>query len=922
MSTSSETLLAKALYDNVAETPDELAFKRGDVLSILEQDANGLEGWWLCSFRGKQGIAPGNRLKLLSGMTENGYSENMYQTPPSTNKNWHRRSWDVISNQVVTPVRHGDIFQFNTPPQHDYDVPPVRHSRGNSIDRTIPEMEMNYDTPPSMKNFAENNMPGFAVYDTPPSAQKDGRSMSYNSSGGDDVYDVPQPSSNRSSIASNISHLSNESTMTVSTSSASNKSRGGKNSGPHSTCDSARSSMDITPQDFYDVPPSQPSAVYHLKQPSADSGLDLYDSPPKVRTVLEDLPDYDVPKSDSPVSKPKKSNGKFIQFGESAYDVPDGKPIEHDIDDVYDVPKNNAIVKKGDKSLLCNIQENSKPDQLELMKCEGSGGVYDIPPQVTRDSILSSRSDSSDSTDGQRVSGCSLGSRDSDIPIYDELPLDLDAAMDLMVKLQQDVQKSTTKLSSFVSSTWRKRENLESKLYGIKIACNGVKQTFEEFLDFAQGTLANSARLPDRKLIHKLHKQLNPLQQTLLQIKICITNLDENNWQVSRLVSDDPAKNDDLGKIANISKDLTIDVRKLVSIIHGNSSLLFRRAKDGTPLKRDGHLESCSTPHSKPPLRQKLNSTPKPVLTPERVSDVQQRPLPLPPGKERPLPPTPLKVTTAHSVEGLTKPVTENEDEAKQVSEVLKSLNIEVKDQKSCNEEDILDEYDYVALEAKDAEDHQKNLLRDLEQEKRKAVIHEDLDDKPVKESSVPELCPLKSLTDIQNSLSEDQDISDEMESVKTPVNRNFVIDPANCIPNMIKLDPNDKQVLNFYSGQLDTHTTLLNNAIDAFFNCIECGQGPKIFISHSKFVVVSAHKLVYIGDNLHKNLMHNEVKTKIMHCANHLCDALKLTVKATKTAALQFPSVPVVQEMVDRVVDVSHAAYELKTVIGQASAL
>lgn len=96
-----QTLLAKALYDNVAETPDELAFKRGDVLSILEQDANGLEGWWLCSFRGKQGIAPGNRLKLLSGMTENGYPENMYQTPPSTNKNWHRRSWDVISNQVL-----------------------------------------------------------------------------------------------------------------------------------------------------------------------------------------------------------------------------------------------------------------------------------------------------------------------------------------------------------------------------------------------------------------------------------------------------------------------------------------------------------------------------------------------------------------------------------------------------------------------------------------------------------------------------------------------------------------------------------------------------------------------------------------------------------------------------------------------------
>ncbi|GFO25373.1 breast cancer anti-estrogen resistance protein 1 [Plakobranchus ocellatus] len=63
--------LAKALYDNIAETPDELAFRRGDVLTVVEQDASGLEGWWLCSLRGKHGIAPGNRLKILSGMGDN-----------------------------------------------------------------------------------------------------------------------------------------------------------------------------------------------------------------------------------------------------------------------------------------------------------------------------------------------------------------------------------------------------------------------------------------------------------------------------------------------------------------------------------------------------------------------------------------------------------------------------------------------------------------------------------------------------------------------------------------------------------------------------------------------------------------------------------------------------------------------------------
>lgn len=49
-----QTYLAKALYDNIAESPDELAFQKGDTLVILEQNTNNLEGWWLCSLRGRQ----------------------------------------------------------------------------------------------------------------------------------------------------------------------------------------------------------------------------------------------------------------------------------------------------------------------------------------------------------------------------------------------------------------------------------------------------------------------------------------------------------------------------------------------------------------------------------------------------------------------------------------------------------------------------------------------------------------------------------------------------------------------------------------------------------------------------------------------------------------------------------------------------
>ena len=98
---------------------------------------------------------------------------------------------------------------------------------------------------------------------------------------------------------------------------------------------------------------------------------------------------------------------------------------------------------------------------------------------------------------------------------YDELLLDLDSAMELLVKLQQDVQSTSTKLLSFVSSTWRQKENLEPKLYEVKQACYNVKNSVKEFVDFSQGTLANSAKAEDKKLSKKLAKQLEPLQDTI-----------------------------------------------------------------------------------------------------------------------------------------------------------------------------------------------------------------------------------------------------------------------------------------------------------------------------------------------------------------------------------------------------------------------
>ncbi|CAH0389982.1 unnamed protein product [Bemisia tabaci] len=122
-----------------------------------------------------------------------------------------------------------------------------------------------------------------------------------------------------------------------------------------------------------------------------------------------------------------------------------------------------------------------------------------------------------------------------------------------------------------------------------------------------------------------------------------------------------------------------------------------------------------------------------------------------------------------------------------------------------------------------------------------------------------------------------------------------------------------DKQVLSFYAIQASTHASQLMHAIDAFLQTVEHNQPPKVFLAHGKFVVLSAHRLVYIGDTVHRNINDPVMKGKVLHCANALCECLAATVHKTKKAAMQFPSVSAVQEMVDSIVDVSHLARDLK---------
>ncbi|KAK3603419.1 hypothetical protein CHS0354_009399 [Potamilus streckersoni] len=1115
-----QMLLAKAVYDNIAETPDELAFKRGDVVTVIELNTGGLEGWWLCTFRGKQGIAPGNRLKLLTQPPNNsnhlGTQEKSQDSINPSTPDWNRRSWDVTPNKVLTPEKYGDVYIDDHPNRtgQDYDVPRSQYLPNNisnnslsmsgassqyslpTSNRSSREDLLNhsssfdqsvYNTPPQIRN--NSVISSESMYDTPPSRVIPVTPNTLDVS----LYDHPASNSPRTSLSSKHS----EDSLTSLSSGISNT-----RSNPNSICDSARSSLDISPMDLYDVPPPQRElrgAI--LSQASKDSGLDLYDSPPKAKQFnssvedydvpkervhntegrvvnssanghqvphsepsspggfLEDydipkhsfldrrklpgglysgseppspgsnlddydvprsrilvkdnshgdrntrhkspsvgslLDDYDVPRSDSNTSVnksqsvenmlddydvPRSNTGTLVKKAHSfdnvldTYDVPRTDTLkknksysvehmyddpsnvlsgsksasnsasqEHAVDDLYDTPKNNAPVENMTKVFSSLAKEEDKKPT----------GVYDIPPQVTRDSVISAKSDSSEGTDS-RLSNSSLDSRNSDIPIYDELPLDLDAAMDLVIKLQQDVQKSTTKLCAHVNSSWRRKDPLEQKLYEIKESCHGVKNSLEDFVELAQGTLANSAKLPDRKLINKLSKHLAPLQQSLNLVRSSLKNLDDMSWQLVRLVTSDASKKDDLGQIVALSKDLTPDVRKLASIIQGNSTLLFKRAQD---LNQSGILaKDNGKGNLKPPIMPKPNVAAKPFLTlpgkdSSSSSSVQQRPLPPPPVTDRPLPPTPTEKKSQSFVPGDQKRLS---GEVKRMSGDFKHWSGEFHvrrfsrdsnrstperdsvDSGKCNSDDIHQEYDYVQLDDEKSDSQKPEKKLDSSQptlpEKKGGVkpIYDQITCTNVIDTklTVDTVDTNEYLKDVDEVDGQTENVNaakiEDMKKTVTIEQDVDVVPERDTTPAPAKLfnvDSNDKQVLVFYSEQMKTHSTLLNNAVDAFFTCIESNEPPKVFISNSKFVVVSAHKLVYICDSLYKNLAHDEIRNRINDSANHLCDCLKLTVTTTKTAALQYPSVPAMQEMVNSVTGVSHAAHQLKLIILQASSL
>ncbi|XP_038069899.1 breast cancer anti-estrogen resistance protein 1-like isoform X2 [Patiria miniata] len=787
-------VLARALYDNNAEAPDELSFRKGDIVSVLEQNTSGLEGWWLCSLNGRQGIAPGNRLKILAGMYESPHSP-----PPSQ-----------TAQKIKTPMRVGQSYIYDSPSglralganqQEDYDVPPIR-GQGKG-----------YNT----QNLGYQTVPGAS------------RNVLTHQLSAEDTYDVPP----------NL--------------------QGGKSPSPSKMPEAApfrnrKQSID----ELYDSPKKQQQQqqqqqqeVYDTLPASKDPNLptEIYDSPPLKGKVLDSPPKsptevYDVPPAlqakqsgaDRFPTSPERSvssNGHPAQNANSL-DVYDTLPGQKYPTDVYDVPPAHDLSAKrpsfqNDAKELCDSPSNTpsqglydSPPKTKITVQHSADHVYDIPPQVTRDQPRSGRASpvhrgSVDQIDG-KMNLLSMTRLTRSVENLDESgvrsnELDVTSAMELLNEKQQVLETAIAYLMSYVSSTWRHQSNLEPRIHEIKSACKQLKVALEEFLEFSDQCVAGAAKHSEELWTGKLCKSAQAMRESHASMVKSHAALDEMNWQVSKLVYKPGSSTaNELDQIALSARSVTDDMKRFVSLVQENEASLFRPS----------FARNLSNPQERPlPTPPATSSSNTNWLSPEKESPakgaIQSRPLPqLPPGGA---------------------PASAQPDDPSQPPN-----------------KDAIADYGYLT--------------------KKDPLINKQI----------------------------------------------IVTDPGAKQPSVLL--PNDKQILAFYVNDVESLVNTLSSAIDLFFTCIEANQPPKVFVAHSKHIILIGHKLVFIGDTLHHNLQHPEVRNRIIRCSDTLCECLNGAVNTTKVAALQYPAVGPLQEMVDRITDAANSTQDLKAAILQCAAL
>ncbi|XP_057559642.1 cas scaffolding protein family member 4 [Hippopotamus amphibius kiboko] len=578
-------LLARALYDNHPDCAYELAFCRGDILTILEQNVPESEGWWKCMLHGRQGLAPANRLQILVEAPADGpcppFLRGLEDAPASS-----QETYEVPT--LLSPSSPGPVYEqmkswVEGPPPPTiqvYEVPDPQASARTVCEKTLSVPKQALFTIPRP---AQTSLPALPsqVYDVPaqsrcpPALKEPGKQQQQ-------LYDIP-PSPQKAALGPPASQPNGRSVpLTASIALR----RGGCNTLPRpqksewiydtpvslEKVDIRNASLTSYVGKSGHRPLPRYMSSFHSPQISRARTLSpqpLKNVPMQKKLSLPEIPSYSFP-------PPRDA---FPSDEDVSYKVPSSFLIprveqQNTKPNIYDIPKAVPSVPQAGRELgKANGPSENSMDHNSSWFSRREASLSPEP-----DSLSISSSDSRASV----LSSCSSTSTDSSSSSFSEesakeLPLDLDLAKEMVTALQHKVDNAVAGLMLYVSRKWRFRDYLEANIDAIRRAADRIEESLREFLDFARGVCGTTCNLTNGKLQDKIRDQLQTISnsyQILLETK---ESLESCNWSLQVLVTDKVQSiSDDLERFVLVARMVPEDVKRFASIVIANGRLLFK----------------------------------------------------------------------------------------------------------------------------------------------------------------------------------------------------------------------------------------------------------------------------------------------------------------------------------------------------------
>ncbi|TRY57482.1 hypothetical protein DNTS_014229 [Danionella cerebrum] len=948
-----QTVLAKALFDNAAESPEELAFRKGDILMVLDQEQDGGPGWWLCSLHGRQGIAPANRLRLLQtsvGVNEarrtpsvdsvllpanqhirvNGLSaedsDGVYLSPPSLTEGVYQSPGTSVPGRSGE-LRHADgrprsHSSSGTRPRPDWgDVGVAGRPRSPSLRGRGGESVTLYQTPSSPAPLLAQQKPQVqqgsdSVYLTPSAvprsaAETSGEArylLTRDASNSDGCYLVPRPavtalnSENLYQSPPNgaqqcvagmnvrlVDGIANTSSPSSPLGPSQNKT-GQDVPGMYQTPTAPGGAVSRTPQfehknaagSLAGCGSSMAGQIVKQTPPSGrgsqkGSGRGkLRESPLVTRTGKSGVPGSPiVGRKPPPPAPPVRSVTRK--------DLPPTKPV---LQELPSTPTNN-MKKERQESKSGQMQGDEMKNSEMVTKRESASSqdeklseeVYDTPPTNRWQHPVSAVPSEEDDGIYNTPRAVSINN-DQVSEIYDVPTLALNSS---------EHQHQGYNIAGSASEAGDvEDEDVYSvpSLPGLPLEGSEVSGFMPETAVNSRSNSISSPRRQDTSDdASELDGGIYDMPALILEIptrrlSVSSTGSGDVQWKMSLsgLVQSTLSS---ASNTSTPSRDLASALAEILSIWKAGhigdvpvvlqqawsrlSDLLPALTVCGTAPPGDGLLTmvQCALEDSvtvlqsqtrpRLPSQESLSRRPLPALPMAEVKpitgDMGSRK-----GswiQERPLPPPPPATFPLPPVSVCLTPAVgrmENEEPGNEYA----GIGLTPTPPPSYP---VGDSVGYVKLQGKPEPPTETHI-----------------------EQSSSQL-----ITTTDNKLSPSPPVSLSLE---------------------------DSELLSFYSSQSLSHLSCLADAIDSLFTSVQGNQPPRVFVSRGKSLIVTAHKLVFIGDTLARLLSSPDLRAKVTTSSGRLCQALKAVVVATKGAAQNYPSVPATQEMVDRVADLSqHAA-------------